>query len=968
MTKKQPWFDSAILKEDESKTTENTRHYVLNNGTRKAVFAPTRMNCFDETQKVWRPVDNSLKNTNDAYVADLGGYTARFPKASENETVEIADGADVIYWEYLGGNKTVFHTAGITAAGRMGKRKAKLGTKARIPDVLNLSNASRAVYTGADGGVDIDYLVEGNNVKENILIKEKNDHYRYYFRLRLAGFTMKATDDGAGFVFTKTATDADGAEEPKAAFVMPAPFMYDANGARSDDVRYSAEKIENDVFIFSVEAKADWVNAEDRVFPVCIDPQLLQLSSTTDSQISVTHDRYIWCDCRNCSCEGAHWKHTGNPYYSDIFLSLDNSEKITATVRIKKSEIDLTRNRLISAKLVFPGYYNQADKSAVNINIGGNIYTHTTGTLSADITNRYSANAGDFTIELSMASNGKWRRFAAPTLEIEYQPLTNHAVRKTVSMGNGVNAELDVLSGNATVVFDDIEDPVLGIAVSHVYKPGNAITEYGNNFRLNLDEKLIKTSVSSSGAQYAYTDPHGDMHTFEEHFWRIGADGQKAYITSDLSAITADADGRLWLSGKEVFRELTTDCGLRASARFDGVINNAEWVEQRIDEEKQAEEQVNSYRLSLCNFVRVNKTTGAITGNPLTQEGLSSPDTVEAFLSAVDANQLLLSQEETLTYQSLITQKSSLTASQSALTLQKESLNNSREGLQIQKDAPESFGNQREAYLLQIDSSTIEMDMMALQIEEEKDGEKKSLYVRQSAIADRQRALANQNLALVNNQTVNVQRQKNNLGAQISTLSSQVENIRLQSKIVDQQLIDLNHQINLYVKKSNQYMEQFRSYYKGYVQISNQLKTIKAQVPVSYLIADDVVKGFNEAGDLVVIQDRYGKYTALEREIYTSAGATRITGVYDRDNRAMRFTYNAKNKLSEICNSLGEKVAFSYTSYGDLCDIKRESLPPLSLSYKTVSGLRRISEVVVPRDVVITLSYTLTTSRKTLTP
>ncbi|MBR3686744.1 MAG: hypothetical protein IKL66_04590, partial [Clostridia bacterium] len=948
MKRKNKFFDSAIIKEDGSKTTKNSKHFILNNGTRKAVFSSGSMNYFDESEKAWKTIDNSLKKTEDGYLADLGKYTAKISKEKDNETVEVSNGAETISWEYLGIDRNAFSDMENTTIRSNTKRRSKLNVKTKINDTLNISSASRAIYTDAEGNVDIDYLIEGNGVKENITVKEKSDSYRYYFLLRVAGFEMKTAADGVGIEFYKSNSDPNKTEKTAPEFIMPAPFTYDANGARSGNVTYTFEKIEDGMYIFSVEADAEWINSEDRVFPVCIDPQLLTVG---DSHITVTHDQYQWCECSDCACNEYDWVHVGNPYYSHIYLHNNDSEKTSAKLNIKTDDIDLTRNTLISAKLIFEQCSGEKYSTSADIMIGNRSYTHNNGEkVTANITDIYNAKSEDFTVDLSMCSAEKTRKFCIPTLEIEYQPIYKAPVRKTLSVENGVSAEFDVLSGNATVMFDDIADSVLGVAVSHVYKPNDNIVEYGQNFRMNLDEKLVKTSTTATGAQYTYTDAHGDVHTFKEHFYRIGSNGEKVYITSEISSITADTDGRLWQGNVEVFRELTTDRGLRASARLEGAVNNAEWIDQRMDEEKQAEEQIKSYKNTLCNFVSVNKK--AAVSSVITEDILSSPDSVESFLSEIScASHLLLSKEEALSYKSLLTQKESLNASKEALELQKESLKNSAESLMLQHDATDTFDYQRTSNNVQLKALQIERDYYnstpnnsinttneeeatapdkeevteeveteeveteeveteeveteeveteEVETEEVETEEIETNNVEPEDVPDLQIGLigsddatlsSNTKIGLVNHhqnviipaQESDWNKQKSHIATQIcnfpgieapasadnGTLTKQYYNTEEQIEIISEQLAGINDQIKLCREKSTQYAVQFKSYYKEYLNLSNQLETLKEQIPVSYLISDSAVKGFNAKGDLVIVQDKYGKYIVVEREKYT---------------------------------------------------------------------------------------------------
>ena len=651
--KNEKWFDPAIIKEDESKTTAYEKHFILNNGTRKAVFSPTNMNYYDKTENKWKAIDNTLKSAEGGYLASFGDYTAKVSKAGDKEAVELTNGSDAISWEYLGTHKNVFSAPSVLAAETAAKPKSRLSVKARNSDALHISRAGQAVYKNAAGGIDLDYRFEGNGIKENIMIKDKSESYRYYFLLHISGFDMKLAEKGGDIGFYRKNADAEADDPGVPEFIMPAPFMYDANGSRSNAVRYAFENMGNGNYVFSVEADAEWINAPERIFPVCVDPQLLPVDS---SYITVSHAKYQHAKCSGSPCCGAaeEWEQVEDEtYYGNcVCLKIGNCCKINATLHIRKPDVDFTRNKLISTKLIFPVYEGKYYSDSATIKIGTLSYSHRgSGQMIADITGIYDPSK-DVSLEMQI-SNGE-RLFAIPTLQIEYQSDSAYPICKSFAVEKGATTEMNVISGDTTTVLEDISDPRLGITVSHVYKPNDEIPEYGRNFRLNLDEKLKKIISSSVGAVYVYTDPQGDKHTFKEHFYRIGANGEKVYISSPISSITADTDGRLWLGDTEVFRELTTDRGLRASSKLEGV-NNAEWVEQRSDEEKQAEEQVKAYRNMLHSFVSVNKKTGAIFKH-MKAISLNSPDAVEAFLNQVEfTSHLLLSEEEAMAFKSLLT-------------------------------------------------------------------------------------------------------------------------------------------------------------------------------------------------------------------------------------------------------------------------------------------------------------------------
>ena len=139
---------------------------------------------------------------------------------------------------------------------------------------LNLEKlSSRITYPEILNNVDLEYIIKGNNVKENIVVKEPCESYSYEFELRLKHLSLRHNDDRSIDIY-----DPDGGS---VFLTVPAPFMCDARGKVSYDVEYETERTkENGTYVLKVTADSGWINAEDTVFPVTIDPNIeIQTSS-----------------------------------------------------------------------------------------------------------------------------------------------------------------------------------------------------------------------------------------------------------------------------------------------------------------------------------------------------------------------------------------------------------------------------------------------------------------------------------------------------------------------------------------------------------------------------------------------------------------------------------------------------------------------------------------------------------------
>lgn len=126
--------------------------------------------------------------------------------------------------------------------------------------------SSSLVYEDVFKNIDLQYILRGGNLKENIIVKEPADSCSYSFDLHTEGLVPAMAEDGS--VLLK---DQDLGE---IVFTIPAGYMIDAAGEYSDSVWYSIEQTGEYAYILTVSADPEWMNAEGRTFPVTVDPSV----------------------------------------------------------------------------------------------------------------------------------------------------------------------------------------------------------------------------------------------------------------------------------------------------------------------------------------------------------------------------------------------------------------------------------------------------------------------------------------------------------------------------------------------------------------------------------------------------------------------------------------------------------------------------------------------------------------------
>ncbi len=126
-----------------------------------------------------------------------------------------------------------------------------------------LSSASSIAYKSDD--LTLEYYLDGENLKESIIVSEVAEEYSYRFDITTEGLVPVLDEDGAVRLLN---------EKDEPIFLIPAPYMFDDNGERSENVTYSLEETENGGYTLIISADTEWINSGERQFPVTIDPTL----------------------------------------------------------------------------------------------------------------------------------------------------------------------------------------------------------------------------------------------------------------------------------------------------------------------------------------------------------------------------------------------------------------------------------------------------------------------------------------------------------------------------------------------------------------------------------------------------------------------------------------------------------------------------------------------------------------------
>ena len=147
-----------------------------------------------------------------------------------------------------------------------------------LDDVMPDALSSSILYEDVFPGVDLRYDTFSYNVKESIILKQPMDldEYAYSFLLNLDGLEPELQEDGSILLLD---------DDYEVQYTIPAPYMWDAENVYSDAVFYELEENDNG-WVLTVCADENWLENEERSYPVIIDPSYKKTVSALDFSVA----------------------------------------------------------------------------------------------------------------------------------------------------------------------------------------------------------------------------------------------------------------------------------------------------------------------------------------------------------------------------------------------------------------------------------------------------------------------------------------------------------------------------------------------------------------------------------------------------------------------------------------------------------------------------------------------------------
>ncbi len=314
--------------------TEYTKHFDMGDGTYQAVTYSFPVHRKDASG-VWQNIDNTLISRKSGVGNFYGTHDSRVMFASvlspSSSLLTFKENGYTIDMVFNSPNKTVSSAATIDNSMSKNSLISEDLASMNIEDPTNYRSTSSVKYKNVTANVDLEYVLYSNVVKENIIINNFCDNYTYSFYLELNNLVAELK---TGIVYLRDSVSDE------VVYVIPMPYMYDAVGTISYDVRYQLNEIETGIYELVIVADEDWINSSERQFPVVIDPTL---SSTTE----LIYDTYV-------NAKDAETKATGYGYDSTMWISNPYRTTFIKSWRMPELPTGVT---IIDARLKAAYYY-----------------------------------------------------------------------------------------------------------------------------------------------------------------------------------------------------------------------------------------------------------------------------------------------------------------------------------------------------------------------------------------------------------------------------------------------------------------------------------------------------------------------------------------------------------------------------------------------------------------------------------
>ena len=536
---------TEIVGEILEKRTLNEKHFLQEDGNIIATIYPSDIHYEKNGELV--DIDNTFEESTEdegLYKNKSNSFEVKFAKKSnKNNLVKLQIKDHNIKWSLQNSNKV---------------NATKINDNGEIEEKFKLKNISSGIiqYENILDGIDLQYNVISNSIKENIILKDKTSiQEQIVFEFNTDNLKMEKTEDGR-IIFHEE-------NKEEVLFFLETPFMYDSKNEMSNDIEVKLEG-KNNKYTLTLIPNKEWLQDETREYPIIIDPTV-----ETSLNYENIQDTYIFNG------------DTGYPnrYVAHILRvgsnnTISSKQPIRSLIKFSLPNLN-SGDQVISAMLdvcTYPDTNEWAPPSGtVQIDVHKMTQDWTSSTASwANLSTQYDTKVEDYIkYQFDSSNQTKFYYFnitsivkdwyltgnnyglvlkehtetynlarsdvyfysadvnstyinARPMVQIVYRNQTGLEDYQTYhiqSVGRAGTVYTNDYNGNLVLIHNDAQTPgtLLPASVSHIYNTNNKSEDwgYGKGYRLNLSQVIQNETIG--GNEYArYIDEDGTKHYFKK--------------------------------------------------------------------------------------------------------------------------------------------------------------------------------------------------------------------------------------------------------------------------------------------------------------------------------------------------------------------------------------------------------------------------------------------------------------------
>ena len=258
--------EAYILSEDLTKREENVKHFRMSDGSFVAAQYDSPIH-YVNSEGEWVEYDNSLSEieATEEQTA-LFGETELYTTGNETKNVVFAPKSNsntLVSYEAKDYPISLNYQSAKKSYIKVDDEELNLkGNDAylTLPDI-----SQEVIYEDVFNDVDLQYIVSPGKLKENIILKSSEAENTFTVNYNIGELTAEIVDSQT--INLKNNDDA-------IIYTISAPYMYDSNCVISEDVTLTVDKNKNGRLRVNISADGEWLQNEERVYPVVIDPTI----------------------------------------------------------------------------------------------------------------------------------------------------------------------------------------------------------------------------------------------------------------------------------------------------------------------------------------------------------------------------------------------------------------------------------------------------------------------------------------------------------------------------------------------------------------------------------------------------------------------------------------------------------------------------------------------------------------------